>query len=52
MALERLLSAIMLALGVDVQDDAGDFAPVGACGVRVQQAQISDDVFLVVDSQF
>jgi len=52
MALERPSCAIRFALGVNVQDDARDLAPVGALGVSVQQAQISDDVFLIVNGQF
>ena len=52
MALERLPRAICFTFGINVQHDAGDFAPISAYGVRVQQAQISDDVFLIVNCQF
>ena len=37
-----------LALGIDVQDDLRDFFPVGAFGVRIQQAQIGDGMFVIV----
>jgi hypothetical protein len=48
MALERPLCTIRVALGINVQHDTGDLAPVGAIVVRVEQAQLGHEVFFVV----
>jgi hypothetical protein len=46
MALERPPGAIRFTLGVDVQHDPGDLAPIGAFGIRIEQPQIGNRVFL------
>ena len=51
MAVERLPGAIGVMFGIQMQHDACDVAPVGILRIRVEQAQICDDVFLVVNGQ-
>jgi hypothetical protein len=51
MAVERLPGAIGVMFGIQMQHDACDVAPVGILRIRVEQAQICDDVFLVVSGQ-
>ena len=36
---------------IDVQHDPGDVRPVGTFGVRIEQTQIGDEMFLVVPGQ-
>src|SRR5215216_4300250 len=52
MALERPPSAIWFVLRIKMQHYSCDFAPVGTFRIRVEQAQIRDDVLLVVDGQY
>jgi hypothetical protein len=47
MALVSLPGAYGLAPRVNVQDDLRAFLPVGAGGVRVQEARVGDGVFLI-----
>src|ERR1700681_1225851 len=51
MALERPPGAIGVAFRVKTQHYSCDVAPVGILRIRVEQAQICDDVFLVVNGQ-
>ena len=48
MALERLSRANGVAAGIKVQDDAGDFTPVNTFVIRVQQAQVGDEMFMII----
>lgn len=48
MALERMSCAIWLPMRVDVQYKPCDLAPVSSIGIRVEQAQISYQMLLVV----
>src|SRR5260370_15673673 len=52
MALERPPSAIWFKLRIKMQYYSCDFAPVSTCRIRVEQAQIRDDVLFVVDGQY
>src|SRR3981189_195419 len=52
MAVERPPGAIGLILRIDVQHYSCDIAPVSTNRIRVEQAQIRDDVFLVVNGQY
>jgi hypothetical protein len=47
MALERLAGAIRFMLGIKMQHHSCDFAPVSTLRIRVEQAQIRDDVLFV-----
>jgi hypothetical protein len=51
MTLERPPGAIGFIFRIKMQHDPRDFAPVSTLRVRVEQAQIRDEVFLVVTSQ-
>jgi len=51
MALERLPSAIGFAVRIKVQHYSCNVTPVCTLCVRVEHAQIRDDVFLVVNGQ-
>jgi hypothetical protein len=51
MALERPPGAIEFMLRITVQHYSGNFTPVSTLHVRVEQAQIHDEVLLVVHSQ-
>ena len=42
---------IKLPLGVDVQHDPRDLAPVGAVRIGIEHAKIGDDVLLVVHGE-
>lgn len=44
--------AVGLRVWIAIQDDAGDFALVGAFGLGVKQAQIGDEVVLVIRRDF
>jgi len=46
MALERPPGAIRFMLRIKMQYDSCDFAPVSIFRIRVEWAQIRDDVFL------
>jgi hypothetical protein len=52
MALEGPPGAIGLMFRIKMQHYSCDVAPVSACRIRVEQAQICDDVFLVVNGQY
>ena len=52
MALERPPGTIGVVFRVKMQHYPGDFAPVSTLRIRVEQAQIRDDVLLVVDGQY
>ena len=51
MALERPPGTIGVVFRVKMQHYPGDFAPVSTLRIRVEQAQIRDYVFLVVNGQ-
>ena len=51
MAVERRSSAIRVISGIKIEHYPCDFAPVSSFRIRVEQAQIRDDVLLVVDGQ-
>src|SRR5216683_6378108 len=51
MALERPPGAIEFMFRIKVQHYPCDFAPVSTFHISVEQAQICDDVFLVVNGQ-
>ena len=51
MALKRPPSAIEFTFRVEMQHYSCDVTPVGAFSVRVEQAQIGDNVLLVVNGQ-
>src|SRR5216683_7233703 len=51
MALKRPPSAIEFMFRIKVQHYSGNFTPVSTLHVRVEQAQIRDEVLLVVHSQ-
>src|SRR5947209_8641474 len=50
-AVERTLRPIMLKLWIDVQHDLRHLAPVRPLLIRIEHAQISADVLLVVDRE-
>src|SRR5216683_1708194 len=52
MAVERSPSAIGFMFRVKMQHYSRDFAPVSTLRVRVEQAQIRDEVLLVVNGQY
>ena len=52
MALERPSGAIGLMFRVKMQHDPRDFTPVSPFRIRVEQAQICDEVLLVVNGQY
>jgi hypothetical protein len=51
MAVERPPSLIGLMIRIKMQHYSCDFAPVSTLRIRVEQAQVRDEVFLVVDGQ-
>src|SRR5450432_1579972 len=51
MAVERLPAAIRFMFRIKMQHYSCDFAPVSTLRIRVEQAQIRDDVFLIVNGQ-
>jgi hypothetical protein len=51
MAVERPPSAIWFILRIKMQHYSCDISPVSTFRIRVEQAQIRDDVFLVVSGQ-
>ena len=51
MTIERSPGAIGFMLWINVKHDACDFAPVSTLRIRVEQAQIRNEVLLVVDGQ-
>jgi hypothetical protein len=50
-AIKCLAGAGRFAFGVDMQHDPRHFAPVSTFRIRVEQTQIGDDVFLIVNGQ-
>jgi hypothetical protein len=52
MAFERPPSAIWFMLRIKMQHYSCYFAPVSTFRIRLEQAQIRDDVLLVVDGQY
>lgn len=50
-AVERSSRAIRLKLWIDVQHDLRHFTPVGSLLIRIEHAQISNDVLFVVDRE-
>ena len=52
MAVERPPGAIGLILRINVQHNSCDVAPVSTNRIRVEQAQISDEVLLIVNGQY
>ena len=50
-SIECTFCAIMLKLWIDMQHDLRDLAPVRALLVRIEHAQIRDDMLLVVDRE-
>ena len=52
MAIERPPGAIGFMVGIQMQHDACDVAPVGILRIRVEQTQIYDDVFVGVNGQY
>ena len=52
MAVERPPGAIWFVLRIKVQHHSCDFAPVSTFRIRVEQAQICDDVLFVIDGQY
>jgi hypothetical protein len=51
MALKRSPGAIEFTFRVEMQHYSCDVTPVGAFGVRVEQPEIRDEVFLVIGGQ-
>jgi hypothetical protein len=51
MALERPPGAIGFMFRIKMQHHSCDFTPVSTFHIRVEQAQIRDEVFLVVSGQ-
>ena len=51
MALEGLPRSIRVAVGIDVQHDPCDLAPVGTFRIRVEHAHVSDGVLFVVGGE-
>jgi hypothetical protein len=51
MAFERLPSPIRFTVRIKMQHYSSNFTPVRTLCVRVEQTQILDDVFLVVEGQ-
>jgi|SRR5882724_2155448 len=52
MAFERPAGAIRFVIRIKIQHQTCDFTPVSTFRFRVQQAQIRDDVLLVVNGQY
>jgi hypothetical protein len=52
MAVERPSSAIRFMFRIKMQHYSCDVAPVSTLRIRVEQAQIRDDVLLVVNGQY
>jgi hypothetical protein len=50
-ALENAPRSFGLTGGIDVQDDPSHLCPVGAFGVGIEQAQIGDEMFVVITGQ-
>ena len=51
MGIPRPPRADMFARGVDMQDDLCNLLPIGAVSFRVEQAEIGDEMLLVVAGQ-
>jgi hypothetical protein len=51
MGVERTACTFRLPGGINVEDEARSFAPIRVIGLGVEQAQIGDDVFLVIHCQ-
>ena len=47
-ALEGASRPIGFTGGIDVQDDPSDFCPVRTCSVGIEQAQIGDEMFVII----
>jgi hypothetical protein len=52
MAVERNPGAIMFLFRIKMQHYSCDFAPISTLCIRVEKAQIRDEVLLVVNGQF
>src|SRR5712691_10230717 len=52
MALKRPAAAIRFLFRIKMQHHSCDFAPISTFRIRVEQAQIRDDVLLVVNGQY
>src|SRR5712664_1212316 len=52
MALERPQGAIRFMFWIKMQHYSCDFAPISAIQIRIEPAQILDEVFLVVSGQY
>ena len=39
------------ARGINMQNDPRDFPPVGRCRARIQQAQVSDGMFVIIGGE-
>src|SRR5829696_5302544 len=52
MAVERLPDPIKFMFWIKTQHHSCDVAPVRAFRIRLEQAQIRDEVFLIVDGQY
>jgi hypothetical protein len=52
MAVERPPSAIGFTFRIKMQHQSRDFAPISTFRIRVEQAQIRDDVLFVVNGQY
>jgi hypothetical protein len=52
MAIERPTGAISFLTRIKMQHYSRNFAPVSTFRIRVEQAQIRDDVLLVVNGQY
>ena len=48
MTLERMSRAIWVPMRIDMQHKLRDLAPVSSIGIRIEQAQISYQMLLVV----
>ena len=47
-ALENAPCSFGLTGGIDVQDDPSDFCLVRTCSVGIEQAQIGDEMFVII----
>jgi hypothetical protein len=52
MAVEGPPGAIGFMFRINMQHYSRDVAPISACRIGVEQAQIRDDVFLIVNGQY
>ena len=48
MTVERMSRAIWLSIGINMQNDPCNLAPVGTLGVGIQQSQVGHQMFLIV----